>query len=135
MNTLGAFDDGLRPLYSFLQLTATLESHENNSGSDALYNGTYKELSPEILILANQTVVYNNKAQASYERRHFEHALWSLENAGNMDKALNYCIVAHQWHDVTEDDFRASLLYNLGRLLFILDHSTAEAEHALRCSL
>jgi hypothetical protein len=27
------------------------------------------------------------------------------------------------------------LLYNLGRLLFILDHSTAEAEHALRCSL
>jgi tetratricopeptide (TPR) repeat protein len=52
-----------------------------------------------------------------------------------MDKALNYCIEAHQSHDGTEDDFRASLFYNLGRLLFILDRSTAEAEHALSCSL
>jgi tetratricopeptide (TPR) repeat protein len=171
MCTLGECDDGLRPLDSFLQFTATLESYENNSGNNGSFscNGPYK-LSPENLILANRTVVYNNMAQAWYEQRHFEHALWSLENAlealrefhreggkepasnntistllsnmgyihsrlGDMDKALNYSIEAYQSHDGTEDDFRASLLYNLGRLLFILDRSSAEAEHALSYSL
>lgn len=54
---------------------------------------------------------------------------------GDLGNALNYSIKACQSHDGTEDEFRASLLFNLGRLLFILDRTSAEAEHALSCSL
>ena len=54
---------------------------------------------------------------------------------GDLERALNLSVEAYHAHDGTEDEFRASLLFNFGRLLFILDQGLAEAEHALTCSL
>ncbi len=161
---LGESSSGLKPLDSFLAFTAAVEYKESNVCNPHHY------LSQSNLILANRVIVYNQMATGWYEQGHFEHALWSLQNAiqalrqfhsdggkepasnntisillsnmghiyfhlGDLDKALSLVIEAYHSHDGTEDEFRASLLFNFGRLLFILDQSLAEAESALTRSL
>ena len=175
--SVGECDRGLRPLDSFLQFTATLESPLRTSCGGRIsrnsalrtHMGDYA-LSPQNLILANRAVVYNNMAQAWYKQGHLQHALWSLQNAleamqefhrdggkepcsnntvptllsnmghihfklGDHETALKVSIEAYHAHDGTEDEFRATLLFNLGRLMFLLDRNSEEAEYALTCAL
>lgn len=54
---------------------------------------------------------------------------------GDLETALDLSFEALNTHDGTEDDFRAELLFNIGRLLFVLDRNSTEAEHALSCAL
>lgn len=167
MYSLGENDDGLRPLDSFVAVIALLENCED---ADGVVCHPRFQLTPQNLVLANRTIVYNNVALGWYEQGHLKQALWSLQNTltalrqfhsdggkepvsnntvstllsnmghiffqiGDLVKALNLSVEAYRSHNGTEDEFRASLLFNFGCLLFILDQSLAEAESAFTCSL